>query len=52
MSETDRTPQDLSRQVISLAREIDRLPPGQKYVIYFEKPRIKSLPWEVTITLE
>jgi len=35
--------------VVSLAREIDRLPPGE-YVIRLTKCELKALPWQAEIT--
>lgn len=52
MNETKGLKQDLSPQVISLAREIDRLPPDQNYVIHLKKSSIKGQPWEVVISVE
>ena len=39
---------DLSARVVSLAREIDRLPPGE-YVIRLEKGEIRADPWQAEI---
>jgi hypothetical protein len=39
---------DLSPRVVSLARQLDRLPPGE-YTIKLEKPDLKAEPWEVNI---
>ena len=36
---------DLSPRVVSLAREIDRLPPGE-YVIRLTKADVKAAPWQ------
>ena len=41
-------PQDLRPEVVSLAREIERLPPGS-YIFILCKPDIKGLPWPVEI---
>ena len=41
-------PQDLRPEVVSLAREIERLPPGD-YVFMLSKPDMKGLPWHVEI---
>ena len=41
-------PQDLRPEVVSLAREIERLPPGS-YIFILRKPDIKGLPWPVEI---
>jgi hypothetical protein len=40
---------DISRKVLSLAREIDRLPAGD-YSISLTKPASKNQPWSVTIS--
>lgn len=40
---------DLSARAVSLAREIDRLPPGGYYVILLKKPTLKALDWTVDI---
>jgi len=40
---------DLSARVVSLAREIDRLPPGE-YVIRLTKCELKAMPWQAEIT--
>jgi len=40
---------DLSPRVVSLAREIDRLPPGE-YVIRLSKCDLKTSPWQAEIT--
>jgi hypothetical protein len=40
---------DLSPRVVSLAREIDRLPPGC-YVITLTKPEVKALKWTAEIS--
>jgi hypothetical protein len=48
---TDPAPRpisDLSARVVSLAREIDRLPPGE-YVIRLVKCDLKSMPWQAEI---
>jgi hypothetical protein len=50
MSETP-TPKpisDLSQRVVSLAREIDRLPPGA-FTIQLTKPEMPGLSWHVEI---
>ena len=39
---------DLSARVVSLAREVDRLPPGV-YTISLTKPDIRSAGWQVEI---
>jgi hypothetical protein len=39
---------DLSPRVVSLARQLDRLPPGE-YTIKLDKPDLKAQPWEVNI---
>jgi hypothetical protein len=39
---------DLSPRVVSLAREIDRLPPGE-YFIHLEKGEIRAAPWQAEI---
>ncbi len=52
LNEIKGLPQDLSPQVISLARAIDRLPPDQKYVIHLKKPIANGQPWEITISIE
>ena len=41
-------PKDLRPEVVSLAREIERLPPGS-YVFMLNKPDMKGLPWKVEI---
>jgi hypothetical protein len=41
-------PADLSQRVISLAREIDRLPPGE-YSILVIKPDLPALSWHVVL---
>lgn len=51
MSEPTKPITDLSPRVVSLARQIDRLPPG-RYTIEIEKPEVKPMPWEVQITAE
>lgn len=48
MSDEPRPVQDLSARVVSLAREIDRLPPGV-YVITLTKCEVKALPWQAEI---
>jgi hypothetical protein len=42
---------DLSARAVSLAREIDRLPPGD-YVIRLVKCEIRALPWQAEIMRE
>jgi hypothetical protein len=42
-------PLDISQKVLSLAREIDRLPAGD-YSITLRKPRGRSESWSVKIT--
>jgi hypothetical protein len=39
---------DLSPRVISLAREIDRLPPGE-YMIILRKPEVAACGWTAEI---
>jgi hypothetical protein len=51
MTDTPRPISDLSPRVVSLAREIDRLPPGD-YVIRLTKCDLKALPWQAEITRE
>ena len=41
-------PKDLRPEVVSLAREIERLPPGS-YIFILHKPDMKGLPWPVEI---
>lgn len=41
-------PQDLRPETISLARELERLPPGT-YTIKIEKPDLKGIPWRAEI---
>jgi hypothetical protein len=41
---------DLSARAVSLARVIDRLPPGGCYVITLSKPGVKGLEWAVAIS--
>ena len=49
MTETElNAPQDLRPEVVSLAREIERLPPGS-YVVMLSKPDIKGVPWRAEI---
>jgi hypothetical protein len=43
-----KTVHDISPRVTSLARVIDRLPPG-KYTLSLEKPELPSLSWHVEI---
>jgi hypothetical protein len=40
---------DISRRAHSLAREVDRLPPGHTYLIRVVKSDLESLNWEVEI---
>ena len=40
---------DLSARVVSLARELDRLPPGC-YVITLTKPEVKACTWTAQIS--
>lgn len=40
--------QDLSPRVVELARQIDRLPPGQ-YEIGISKPDVRAGSWDVEI---
>ena len=39
---------DLRSEVLSLARELDRLPSGD-YLILISKPEIKGVPWKADI---
>lgn len=48
MSEQSRPITDLSSRVISLAREIDRLPAGV-YSLQLVKPDLPALSWHVEI---
>jgi len=48
MSDELRPVCDLSARVVSLAREIDRLPPGE-YMIMLVKGELKALPWTAEI---
>lgn len=49
---TEPTPvTDLSARAVSLAREIDRLPPGD-YVIRLVKCEVRAQPWQAEITRE
>lgn len=43
---------DLSQQVVSLARDLDRLPNGYTYQITIEKPDVQALGWRVEIVRE
>lgn len=49
MSETNKPVTDLSQRVVSLARRIDRLPPG-RYVIELVKPDLKAEAWQASVT--
>lgn len=44
----DNQQQDTSRRALSLAREFDRLPPGE-YQIAFVKTASRANPWEAAI---
>jgi hypothetical protein len=49
MSDNEPRPvSDLSARVVSLAREIDRLPPGD-YVIRLTKCEVRAMPWQAEI---
>lgn len=43
---------DLSRQVVSLARDLDRLPDGYTYLVTINKPDTKALGWRIEIVRE
>ena len=40
--------QDVSNKALSMAREVDRLPPGN-YCIVVCKPSLRGQPWNLTI---
>lgn len=44
-----RTIKDISDRAHSLAREIDRLPPGYTYVIQLAKNELEEIDWKVEI---
>ena len=48
MSENSKPIHDLSQRVISLARVIDRLPPGD-YSVRLVKPELDGLSWHAEI---
>jgi hypothetical protein len=48
MAEPNLPVTDLSPRVVSLARAIDRLPPGE-YVIRLVKGELQALPWQAEI---
>jgi hypothetical protein len=52
LNKINNSQQDLSPQVISLARAIDRLLPDQNYVIHLKKPTVHGESWEVSISIE
>lgn len=41
-------PQDVSRRALSIARTIDRLPPGE-YNLSLVKPGVKAADWQIEI---
>lgn len=41
---------DLSRQAVQIGRILDRLPPGQAYLIQVVKPDLHSLPWRIEVS--
>ncbi len=47
-ADTDRSPSDLSAKVVSLARMIDRLPPGE-YQLRLYKGDTRREAWELDI---
>jgi hypothetical protein len=48
MNETCKPIHDLSQRVLSLARELDRLPPGD-YSVRLVKPELAGLSWHAEI---
>lgn len=47
--ELQQAPADLRPEVVSLARELERLSPGN-YLIRVTKPDLRGLPWLVEIS--
>jgi hypothetical protein len=41
---------DISENARTLARAIDRLPPGQSYAIHITRPGVPSAPWRYEIS--
>lgn len=44
--------QDVSDRALSIARAVDRLPPGYVYHLEIEKPDIPAMPWLIEIVRE
>lgn len=49
MAEPQKPVTDLSPRVVSLARMLDRLPPGN-YTVQLEKPEVKGMAWHAEVT--
>lgn len=45
-------PQDVSERALSIARAVDRLPPGYVYHLEIKKPDMPAMPWMVEIVRE
>ena len=46
----EKSVSDLSAQAVRVARVIDRLQPGNEYMIRLVKDDLRSIPWQVEVS--